>query len=156
MAPGYLLAGIGFTWVPASYFNVFLSPTSGRFTFVLDKALSDSGAFGVERGNNVLGEFGPYIRAAFNKDLAKNINMNTTLELFTNYLEDFGNTVVNWNFLLTIKANKWLATTVSATLIYDPKVMITDLKGNTGPRTQFQENIAVGIAYAIHQKKKGK
>jgi len=156
MAPGYLIAGLGFTWVPVKYFNVFLSPASGRFTFVLDKKLSDSGAFGVERGNTMRGEFGPYMRAALNKDLAKNINVNTTLELFTNYLKDFGDIVVNWNFLLTLKANKWLATTVSATLIYDPSVMITDLQGKTGPRTQFQENIAVGIAYTLHQKQKAK
>jgi hypothetical protein len=154
MAPGYLIAGLGFTWVPTHYFNVFLSPAAGRFTFVLDKKLSDAGAFGVDSSKTMRGEFGPYIRAAFNKDLAKNINMNTTLELFTNYLKDFGSTVVNWNFLLTIKANKWLATTISTTLIYDPSVMITDLQGKTGPRTQFQENIAVGIAYTIHQKKR--
>jgi hypothetical protein len=150
MAPGYLVAGIGMTWVPTSYFNVFMSPASGRFTFVLDKQLSDSGAFGVERGKSILGQFGPYVRAAFNKDLAKNINLNTTLDLFTNYLENFGNINVNWNMLFTLKVNKWLATSISASLIYDDKVMITDLQGKTGPRTQFKENIGVGISYKIH------
>ncbi len=150
MAPGYLIAGLGFTWIPAKSFNVFLSPASGRFTFVLDKQLSDSGAFGVERGNKILGQFGPYIRAALNKDLAKNININSTLDLFTNYLENFGNINVNWNMLLTLKVNKWLATSVSASIIYDDKVQITDIHGKTGPRTQFKENIGVGISYKIH------
>ncbi len=156
MSPGYVIAGIGFSWVPASYFSVFLSPSSGRFTFVLDPKLSDSGAYGVKRGKHINAEFGPYVRAAFNKDLAKNINLNTTLDLFSNYLKEFGNVVVNWNFLLTIKANRWLATTVSATLIYDDKVSITDLQGKTGPRIQFKENLGIGIAYKIHQKGSGK
>ena len=45
MAPGYLLLGIGATYAPAKWFYVYLSPASGRATFVLDKKLSDSGAF---------------------------------------------------------------------------------------------------------------
>ncbi len=152
MSPGYLITGIGFSWIPAKYFSLFLSPSSGRFTFVLDPELADSGSFGVARGKHIRGEFGPYLRAAFNKDLVKNINLNTTLDLFTNYLEEFGNIDVNWSLLLTIKANRWLSTIVSTTLIYDDKVKITDLQGKTGPRTQFKENLGIGIAYKIHQK----
>jgi hypothetical protein len=152
MSPGYLIAGLGFSWIPAKYFSLFLSPSSGRFTFVLDPKLADSGCFGVDRGKHIKGEFGPYIRAAFNKDLVKNINLNTTLDLFTNYLEEFGNIDVNWSLLLTIKANKWLSTIVSTTLIYDNNVKITDLQGKTGPRTQFKENLGIGITYMIHKK----
>lgn len=152
MSPGYLIAGIGFSWVPASYFSMFLSPASGRITFVFDPKLSDSGSFGVPRGKHIDGEFGPYVRAAFNKDLVKNINLNTTVDLFSNYFKGFGNVVVNWNLLLTIKANKWLSTIVNTTLIYDDKVSITDLQGKSGPRTQFKENLGIGIAYKIHQK----
>ena len=66
-----------------------MSPFSGRFTFVLDQALSDSGAFGVTRGENIRGEFGPYVRADMNKELSKNINLSSTLELFTDYLKNF-------------------------------------------------------------------
>ena len=84
------------------------------------------------------------------QDLAKNINLQSTLDLFTNYLEEFGNIDVNWNVNLTMKVNKWLATMVSTSLIYDDKVKIHDLEGGYGPRTQFKENITVGIAYKIH------
>lgn len=152
MSPGYVIAGLGFSWVPASYFSLFLTPAAGRFTFVLDPKLSDSGSFGVARGKHINAEFGPYLRAAFNKDLTKNINLNTTLDLFSNYLKEFGNIDVNWNLLLTIKANKWLSTIISTTLIYEDKVRITDLQGKTGPRTQFKESLGIGIAYKIHQK----
>ena len=151
MAPGYLVAGIGVTYVPAKWFRLYLSPTSGRFTFVLDQALSDSGAFGVTRGKNIRGEFGVYIRADLNKDLAKNINLTSSLELFTDYLNNFGNIDVNWNVLLTLKVNKWLAATINANLIYDDDVNIKNSPTDPGgPRTQFKEVIGVGISYKLN------
>jgi hypothetical protein len=151
MAPGYLIAGLGITYTPAKWFYLYLSPASGRFTFVLDTALANQGAFGVDKGKQIRGEFGPYLRADLNKDLAKNINLSTTLELFTNYLKGFGNIDVNWSFLLTMKVNKWLAASIQTQLIYDDDVMIqTDPTEMAGPRTQFKEMIGVGLSYKIN------
>jgi hypothetical protein len=148
MAPGYLIAGAGVTYVPAAWFNVYLSPASGRFTFVYDQQLADSGAFGVERGKNIRGEFGPYLRANLNKDLAKNINLTSTLELYTNYLHDFGNIDVNWSLLLSLKVNKWLAASIQTQLIYDDDIMIQSKPDEpAGPRTQFKELLGVGLTY---------
>lgn len=138
MAPGYLVAGVGITYVPAKWFRLYLSPSSGRFTFVLDTALSNAGAFGVTAGKQIRGQFGPYMRADLNKDLAKNINLSSSLELFTDYLNNFGDIDVNWNVLLTLKVNKWLAATINAQLIYDDDVI---------QRTQFKEIIGVGLSY---------
>jgi hypothetical protein len=118
---------------------------------VLDQKLADAGSFGVEKGKNFRGEFGPYVRADLNKDLAKNINLSTTLELFTDYLKDFGNIDVNWSMLLSLKVNKWLATSISAQVIYDNDVMIkTTPTSEPGPRTQFKELLGVGISYTFH------
>lgn len=148
MAPGYLVAGIGITYVPAKWFRVYLSPASGRFTFVLDTALSNAGAFGVTAGQTIRGQFGPYLRADLNKDLAKNINLSSSLELFTDYLNQFGNIDVNLNVLLTMKVNSWLAATINAQLIYDDDVIIkTSPTDPGGPRTQFKELIGVGLSY---------
>jgi len=148
MAPGYLVAGIGFTYAPVKWFYLYMSPSSGRFTFVLDKKLSDSGSFGVERGKKMLGEFGPYVRADLNKDLSKNINLSTTVEFFTDYLKDFGNIDVNWSLLLTMKVNKWLAASIATQLIYDDHVKIkTSPTGEPGPRTQFKELFGIGLTY---------
>jgi len=160
MSPGYLIVGIGITYTPAKWFSLYLSPASGRFTFVTDQRLADSGAFGVERsdsnasgfhhGKNILGEFGPYLRADLNKDLAKNINLSSTLELFTNYLHQFGNIDVNWSLLLSLKVNKWLAASVQTQLIYDHDISIVTDPVNQpegGPRTQFKELLGVGLTY---------
>jgi len=152
MAPGYVVAGIGITYRPANFFTLYLSPSSGRFTFVLDDTLSKQGAFGVEKGKKVRGEFGPYLRADLNKDLAKTINISSSLELFTNYLKDFGNIDVNWNVLLTLKVNKWLATIINCQVIYDDNVLIqtNPPEPATGPRTQFKETLGVGMSYKFH------
>lgn len=148
MSPGYLIAGVGVTYAPVKWFYVYLSPCSGRFTFVLDKALSDSGSFGVERGKKIKGEFGPYLRADMNKDLAKNINLSTTLELFTDYLNKFGNIDVNWSLRLTMNVNKWLAASIATQLIYDDDIMIkTTPTSEPGPRTQFKELLGIGLTY---------
>jgi hypothetical protein len=150
MAPGYLLGGLGITYAPAKWFYVYLSPGSGRFTFVLDKKLSNMGAFGVDSGKQMHAEFGPYLRADFGKDLSKTINLSTTLELFSNYIEHFGNVDVNWSFLLTMKVNKWLAASLATQLIYDNNVMIkTAPTAEPGPRTQFKELFGLGITYKL-------
>jgi hypothetical protein len=153
MAPAYLVAGLGITYAPVKWFYLYMSPCSGRFTFVLDTALSNQGEFGVAKGDNWKGEFGPYIRADMNKDLSKTINLATTLELFTDYLKDFGNIDVNWYMQLNLKVNKWLAASVTAQMIYDDDVTIKKEDGTPlGPRTQFKEIIGVGITYMFGQK----
>ena len=160
MAPGYLIAGAGITYAPAKWFYLYVSPSSGRFTFVTDQRLADSGAYGVERsysdsaffhhGKTMRGEFGPYIRADLNADLAKNINLSSTLELFTDYLHQFGNIDVNWSVLLSLKVNKWLAASVQTQLIYDNDIdIVTDpvKQPEGGPRTQFKELLGIGLTY---------
>jgi hypothetical protein len=150
MAPGYLIAGIGITYAPVKWFNVYISPASGRFTFVTDQRLADSGAFGLERGKNILGEFGPYLRAYINKDLANNINLTSTVDLFTDYLHKFGDIDVNWSLLLSLKVNKWLAASIQTQLIYDDDIMIQSKPDEpAGPRTQFKEMLGIGLTYTI-------
>lgn len=116
----------------------------------MDQKLADMGAFGVDSTKNIKFEVGTYVRATLNKDVSKNINITSTLDLYSDYLKHYGNIDVNWNLLVTLKVNSWLATTIGAQIIYDDDVMITDLNGKTGPRTQFRENIGVGISYKIH------
>lgn len=150
MAPGYFITGPGISWKPAASFGIFMSPVTTVCIFVLDESLAQQGAYGVDTGKQFRGEFGAYAKITLNKDLTKNINISSTLDLFTNYLRDFGSIDFNWNMLMTMKASKWLTTTLSACLFYDDRTMITDKKGKTGPRTQIKENLGVGISYKIH------
>jgi hypothetical protein len=152
MAPGYLVVGPGITYAPFKGFYMYLSPASGRFTFVLNQALADQGAFGVDSSKQVRTELGPYFRADLNKDLGGNVNLASTLELFTDYFHDFGNIDVNWNLLVTFKVNKWLAASFQAQLIYDDDVTIKSSPDDAGgPRTQFKELLGIGLSYQFNK-----
>ena len=50
LSPGYLSLNLGFDYEPGDYMSVSFAPTSGKFTLVTDRELSEAGAFGVEKG----------------------------------------------------------------------------------------------------------
>jgi hypothetical protein len=61
MAPGYLIVSIGIDYRPVKYLSIYISPATGKGTFVLDPALSDAGAFGVDKA--VFDESGNKLRS---------------------------------------------------------------------------------------------
>lgn len=161
MAPGYLTFSLGIDYTPNDNFSAFLSPVAAKLTFVQDQVLADQGAFGVDAatydtagvlitpGKQMRPEFGAYFRLKYNKELAKNINMNSKLELFSNYLKDPQNIDVNAEVLFTFKINSWLSASANFSLIYDHDIRITDAQGNVGPRTQFKSVLGLGVSYTM-------
>ncbi|MFY0690148.1 MAG: DUF3078 domain-containing protein [Cyclobacteriaceae bacterium] len=153
MAPGYLLVATGLNWKPSEVFSATYTPVTGKMTFVRDQALADAGAFGVKPGENFRAELGSYLKMNFVKaDLIKNVGLTSKLELFSNYIKDFGNIDVNWQNALVMKVNSLITVNWQTQLIYDDdiKIQITDEAGNvTGasPMTQFKSVFGVGISY---------
>lgn len=149
-APGYLTAALGVDYKPNDDLSVLLSPVTGKMTFVLDKKLSNSGAFGVKPGNKLLAELGASVVANYKKKLTENINFSTKLTLFTAYNSDFGNIDVNWDMMIAFKINKFLTTTLTTNLIYDDNVKSVDKAGNiAGPKVQFREVLGLGLSYSF-------
>lgn len=149
-APAYLQASIGLNYKPADYFSLFLSPIGTRFTIVNDQRLSDEGQFGVTPGEKMLFQAGASLNAMFKKDLFKNINLMSKLDLFSNYLKNPENIIVNWENLLQLKVNKYISTSIGAHLIYDDNIVSKDKEGNPiGPQIQLKEGFTVGFAYTF-------
>jgi hypothetical protein len=158
-APAYLTFALGMDYKPNSYFSAFLAPITEKFTFVSSKLLSDAGAFGVKKGERILSEFGGYLRIVYSRndfksEILKNVSFSTKLDLFSNYLKNPQNIVVNWETLLAFKVNKFLSVTFNTLLIYDDKIKIDverTVNGVTGiypgPRVQFKEILGVGFSY---------
>jgi hypothetical protein len=140
LAPTYLLGAVGLDFRPCTAFSAFISPLTSKITIVNDQALADSGAFGVDRGKKSRIELGGYVRLAFKKDIMKNVNFSTKIDFFSNYLKNPQNIDINWEALLTLQANKYLAASLATQLIYDD-----DIKIDGGPRTQFKEVLAIGV-----------
>ena len=151
LAPGYILGAAGLDYMPNDNFSAFIAPITGKVTLVNDQALADSGAYGVKPGQKSRIEMGGYIRLAFRKDLFENVNFSTKIDLFSNYLDNPQNIDINWETLLTLKANKYLSATLSTLLIYDDNIKIEQDTNNDGvidskgPRIQFKEVLSIGI-----------
>jgi hypothetical protein len=161
MAPGYLSLALGIDYKPTTNFSIFLSPAASKMTFVRDQTLADLGAFGVDpaildvngnvitAGRQFRGELGASFRMIYNKEIAKNIEMKSRVELFSNYLDRPENIDVNADVLFNFKVNSWFSASANFTLMYDHDILITDVDGNVGPRTQFKSVLGVGISYTM-------
>jgi len=159
MAPGYINLGLGIQYKPVKWFSLNISPTNLRWVIVNDQRLADEGSFGLDpavvvTAGNIIShakksrlDFGARMLLVINYDIAKNVNLLTKLDLFSNYLHKPQNIVVDWQTDLGLKVNDWLNVTISTTVLYDDRVMITDKNGNTGPRTQFKQLLMVGLGY---------
>jgi hypothetical protein len=153
LAPGYLSIGVGMDWKPKDYFSFYLSPATARWIIVNDDKLSDAGAYGVDPGDKVRTEVGAMARLEFMKDIIKNVNLKSKLELFSNYLDQPQNIDVYWDNMFVMTINKYLSASLNLTLAYDDNLRITDKDGKTGPRTQFKEVLGIGFTYAFGETK---
>lgn len=122
MAPAYITLGLGVDYKPNDYLSVNYVPLTGKFTIVNDQTLADSGAFGVPDGNKARGEFGSYLRIKFTKDIVKNVNLDSRLELFTNYVKDFPTIDANWQTAVVMKVNEFLTANFYYQIIYDEDI----------------------------------
>jgi hypothetical protein len=153
MAPAYIIGAIGMDYKPNQTISAFISPLTGKNTIVRDTALSNSGAYGVDPGQFVRYEVGGFLRLFFQKDVIKNVNVMSTVDLFSNYLHNPQNIDINWQVLVNMKVNKALSASVTTHLIYDDDVMIPidrnvdGINEGKGPRTQFKEVLGVGLSY---------
>ncbi len=153
LAPGYLLTAVGIDYKPTNALTVFIAPLTSKTTFVNNQTLADAGAYGVEAGKKTRSEFGGYIKTGLTKDIAKNINLSTKLDLFSNYLHNPQNIDINWELLLSMKVNKYLTVNINTQMLYDDDVTVpVDKDGDgisesTGKRLQFKEILGIGFSY---------
>lgn len=161
MAPGYFQFSLGLNYKPVPYFSVFISPIGTRLTVVNSKALTNTkddkgnliGAYGVIGDNTTLWQVGGSVNAVFKKDIMKNVNFMSKLDLFSDYRHNPQNIIVGWENNILMKVNKYISLNLATMLIYDDNIKYTDKEGNThGARTQFRETFSIGLAYSMEHK----
>lgn len=170
MAPGYLVFGLGATYDPNKKLSISYQPITGKFTFVGVQALADNGDYGVDPatfdefgnkltdGKNARAEIGSFFRAKYITDVFE-----SRLELFTNYVENFGNVDVNWQNALTVNFTKVLSTNFFTQLLYDDDITIgaddngdgeiVAADGEVKQRVQWKSVIGVGLTYKFGVKR---
>ena len=177
MSPGFLVASLGVTYSPTrkklllvrkkaddddeeedeadkvkkkqgrDYFAITLSPFSGKFTFVLNDKLAELDLYGTD-GENVRAEIGSSLTVTLRKNLIKNISVSSNLNLFSGYNEP-ENIDVNFETLLVLKVNEFIAANVALQLIYDDDINVERDDGTVGPALQVQNAVNVGLSYGF-------
>ena len=96
MAPGYITLSLGFEHKEDAW-NVSVSPLSGKSTMVLSEEVIEAGQlYGVDTadGKRIYNAFGAYVRFYFKKDIFKDFNLYTRIELFYDYRKPH---LMNWD-----------------------------------------------------------
>ncbi len=151
MAPGYLLYSLGLDYKPSDNFSFYISPVTSKLTIVANDSLSNVGAFGVNPGDKVRQEYGASIKLlAKKKEVVKNVNVYTRLDLFSSYSKNPQNIDVDWEFGLDMKVNKFLNAIFTTNILYDDDVDYIDDNGmNKGPRIQLKQLFGAGLTYSF-------
>lgn len=164
LAPAYLTTSIGLNYNFTDYFSVYISPATGKFTFVNDDSIAAQNIYipatlddnGVQFYNDrYRAEFGALFNAQFKKDLTKKINLTSTLNLFNNFTDvntaNRENIDINWETMINMKLTEYIGVSFYTNLIHDNDVAVPLYEGNTivgyGPRTQFKRLLGVGFSY---------
>jgi hypothetical protein len=168
-SPAYIQLAIGLDCKPTNYFSATFAPLAGKITLVNRQYLADAGAFGVEKaivdaagkittpGKKARYEFGGRVVLKFKKDIFKNVNLDSYLDLFSNYGKNPQNIDVIFNNLLTFKINKYFTANVISQMLYDDDA-ITKYDWNQdgkydnendifGPRLQLISTFSIGFGY---------
>jgi len=153
-APAYLSFGPGIAFKESDNLRFNLSPASARLIIVRDEALSAAGAFGVEPGKKLRTEFGASFDAYYKAELMKNISIENSLKLFSNYLEDPQNVDMDYTLNLFLKVNEYISVNGALQLIYDDNTLIpregndgSIIPGSERPALQVRQAFGVGLTY---------
>ena len=163
-APAYTFLGIGAEYSnKEKKVNVYISPLTMKNTLVLDQRLANQGAFGVHKAtydeNGILltegkkskTELGFLVTTHFKREVFKNITFENRLNLYSDYLNHFGNIDVDWQAQLDLVVNEYVKANIGFNLIYDDDIKAKeDVDGQQitmGPKIQLKQTLGIGLVY---------
>lgn len=152
-APAYLLLGLGFDYKPTQNFSVYISPITGRWTFVQSDSLSAKGEYGVTPGKKVKSELGAFLSASYVKTFNRSLAYKGRLDLFSNYRHNPQNIDLYFTNLLSVNFTKALAATWNVDLIYDDDVRLFGPAKNA-PALQLKSLVGIGFLVKMGRSKR--
>ena len=163
-APAYPFLGVGSEYIlKEEKLTIYLSPLTFKNTLVLDQTLANQGAFGVTKavydaegnlvseGKKTKTELGILVSATYEREVYKNISVHNKLSLYTDYINNFGNIDVDWQFKVDLVVNEYVKANIGLDLIYDDDIdIIKNIDGvltNVGPKVQLKQMLGIGLVY---------
>jgi len=139
MAPGYLTQSLGFEYKPVKHFFVRIGTGTARQTFVLDTELYKTNPknFGVVQGKSFRNELAFQLVSAFDKDIAKNLHLNSRYSMFANY-EKLTGIDNRLDVTLTANVNRLINVSLTGIILYDD---------DTSNKIQRSQAMAFGLVY---------
>ncbi len=147
-APLYINLAVGADYQPNKYLSVFISPLNTKIIYVND--IKYSLQYSIDSAKNLRADLGALVKLKYEKEIVKNINFLTKLNLFANYLalNSVKDVDVNWEILITMNVFKMLSVNINTHLIWDNDVKYVNKNGTlSDARVQFKEIFGAGLAY---------
>ena len=126
--------------------SVLIAPFSYKLTAVADTSKADgvrrsiADKLGIEKGKKASNEFGSLVKVEFNYAFTREIELESTLSLYTNYK----GIEFDWEVIGNFMINRFLSARVSLRPRYDSTIK---LPNNEKPKLQFKELISLGFHY---------
>jgi len=179
-APAIITIGAGLTYKPKDWFTLFFSPIEGKITYVSPPGKDTTGQYlgpqyltnqyfagvdptryGLTAGTNVMAQLGAELDILFQKNIVKNVNWKSHLNVFESYANNNYNTImpyfyatqdsmgtkviskktqyiptVTWDNDIVFKINKILSATLSARFVYqyNATTPVDKTHNNTGAK----------------------
>lgn len=145
LSPAYLQFGPGMMWKKSDNLWVNIAPSTARFILVDDMfttspAYVDGSYFGVDKGESSRFELGASVTGYSKFDLVKNVSMENSLSLYSNYLSKPGNIDIDYLANLEMTINDFLSANLIFQAIYDD---------NTISAFQIREVFGAGFNYTF-------
>lgn len=145
LSPAYLQTGPGIMWKKNDDFMINLAPATARLIIVDDQFTTgtdyaDGDYFGVDEGKTTRFEFGASLSALASFELLENVNMENSLNLYSNYLDKPGNVDIDYLMNLKMGINKYLSANLLFQAIYDD---------NAVGAFQIREVFGLGLNYGF-------
>jgi len=135
-SPATLTQSLGLTFDRGSWFSQRLSAASKETVVLIDRLRP---LYDVDPTRNVLYEIGVESVTAVDREIFKNVQVQSTLTLFKAVVEPEPVDVI-WETLITMRVNSWLNVGFEWVNIYD---------ANRSEAVQIKEVLSVGISFEI-------
>lgn len=149
LAPAYGIAGLGITHKTEG-FDLYASPLTAKFTWVLDSSLSAQGVFGLIPGQEFRQELGLYGNVRYQHTFNGGVRVDFRLNAFANYLQSPFSVDLDSDLLLVYKSKSPLSLTLRSQNLFDRDVLLRDLNGDgklDASGIQTKQFMGLGLTY---------
>ncbi len=146
IAPAFITVGLGFEYHPVDYFKLRLSPIAPRLTVVNNVAhfinIDNPTPYGLSPNRTARMQWLAFqMLAEFNKDIAKNVNLNWRYILFADYQKlGLDQLYHRLDLNLTAKLGRFVNLNLGTILLYDR---------NQDSSVQFSQALSFGMMYTF-------